>query len=145
MSVNMRVTGLQQLMKVYDRVQYKDVELLAKTVAQLQGVKEYIERKLLEMFPNHNQEHFVVELNFGGAGSYNLTINSDEIGSFIYYGTAAHSISSDGPMPLWGGTAFARSVVHPGQESQREEIDQIVADAFEIMWTAGSGGELWAS
>jgi hypothetical protein len=140
-----KVTGLDELMKVYDRMQYKDVEIYARVGAELAAVRDYIDRKLQETFSNHNEDHFVVELNFGGSGSYNLVVTSDEVGTFIYYGTSAHSISSDGPMPLWGGTAFARSVMHPGQESKKEEIDDIVAEAFEIMWSAGEGGTLWAS
>lgn len=141
-----KITGMEKVMKVYDRMQYKDEQLRLKVTAQLYAVKEYIEAGLQELFSEHNDKHFEVQLNFGGSGSYNITIVADDIGKYIYYGTEEHFISSSGPMPLWGGSAFAYSVSHPGQESRQEEIDQIVADAFEIMWTSGEsdGGAIWA-
>lgn len=137
-----RVTGLDQLADLIQDVEIYDDKKIAEIIGELEIAKAYIERELAKLFAHHNEEHFAVELEIIGRNQFIINVYADEVGTFVYYGTSAHPISSDSPMPMYDGEFFARTVSHPGQSPMYDEIDRIVQNAVLVMWMGDAG---WAS
>lgn len=103
----------------------QDISLL-KFAGIVKAAEEMITVELRQLFPDTT--HLDVKMFTYGPNNYEISIVGDEIGSYIYYGTAPHSFKSDSPMPIGEGI-YARSVNHPGTQSRKEEIDAIVQRA----------------
>lgn len=70
-------------------------------------------------------KHFVIQVIPAGTYMVVTLRPKDAVGSYIYKGTKAHSISSSEPMPIGNGR-FSRNVSHPGTASERERINNAV-------------------
>ena len=70
-------------------------------------------------------KHFTVKIQPGPIYMKVVLKPKDSVGSYIYWGTKRHSISSSEPMPI-GNSRFARNVSHPGTDPMKEKIDSAV-------------------
>lgn len=70
-------------------------------------------------------KHFTVKIQPRGGYMMVVLKPKDAVGSYIYWGTRSHSISSPEPMPI-GNNRFARNVSHPGTDPMKEKIDSAV-------------------
>ena len=82
-------------------------------------------RKNLSQAIGDKSKHFIVKIE-PGVGYMKVVLKpKDAVGSYIYWGTKRHSISSSEPMPI-GNSRFARNVSHPGTDSMKQKIDGAV-------------------
>jgi hypothetical protein len=70
-------------------------------------------------------KHFTVKIQPGPLYMKVVLKPKDAVGSYIYWGTRRHSISSSEPMPI-GNSRFARNVNHPGTDPMKQKIDAAV-------------------
>ena len=105
-------------------------------------IEEFLVLGLARIFKN-SAAHFKVHLATDSSNMWEIMIQADEVGAYQYYGTAPHSITSDKPMPINGGVAFAQSVSHPGTEPHIDEVNTLIAEAFIAVKATGGGRGLW--
>lgn len=128
----------QKINQVVTAMESVPASHIAEVAAKTRAVAGFIQYKLKQLYPDN--EHFDVKLS---ADSYNVLeveIIGDQIGRYIYQGTAPHSITSGNPMPIGGGN-FAMSVSHPGTKAQSAEIDAIINEGLAMLILGNSG---WA-
>lgn len=74
-------------------------------------------------------KHFGVKVEPSDNGGMVIDVGPvDDVGNFIYHGTKPHIIKSPNAMFLGGGV-FAHTVLHPGTESMKDEIKEIVSES----------------
>jgi hypothetical protein len=114
-----------------DAMHIQNDVIVLKMRSAIETAKRYIEFELTKMFPG--SQRFTVELRMLAPTSYDVSIFADDVGEYIYYGTAQHSITSNRPMTL-GESRFARNVHHPGTRARKDEIEAIVDKAVAGIW-----------
>lgn len=118
-----------------------ETEYHTKVALLIEEASKYIENELAKLYPE--SDHFKAEAEFLAGGMFKLCLYVDDVGGYIYYGTAPHVISAvNGNSLTIGNTGdFASFVNHPGTASRKDEIDAIVVRAIEVMQLGVSG---WA-
>lgn len=131
-------TDIKNLTKTFDmRMESMQLSSVARAGAAATAMSEYIKVRLQQAFGN--SEHFDVGVTYMSQGMFKVDIMADEIGHYIYHGTASHTITSPKAMPIGEGR-FASKVNHPGTEPKRAEVDAIIQEALIAM---RAGNILW--
>lgn len=119
------------------RMETRELSSIAKAGAAAASMSEFINIRLQQLFGDGR--HFDTTIMYLSQGVFRVDISADEVGTYIYYGTAAHSITSPLAMPL-GDNRFASRVNHPGTPSRKAEIDAIIQEA---MLAFRAGNAVW--
>jgi hypothetical protein len=107
----------EKIMKIERKYKARNVQITFLLVAA-------INRNLSQAI-GEKSKHFTVKVQPMGSYMKVILKPKDAVGSYIYWGTKRHSISSSEPMPI-GNSRFARNVNHPGTDPMKDKIDAAV-------------------
>lgn len=122
-----QVTGQQSLFELEGRL--SAVEASAALNAEVLGLfaKQIMEQKLQQLLGD-KKKHFSVHIVPSLRGVL-IDVNPiDEVGDYLYYGTAPHDEFGIS-MPIGDG-GFANAVYHPGTKAWKPEIDALVGEVM---------------
>jgi hypothetical protein len=120
----MSVENIKAIERASEKIIASDRKYKARNV-QITFVLYAAIRRNLAQAIGDKSKHFVVKIE-PGVGYMKVVLKpKDAVGSYIYWGTKRHSISSSEPMPI-GNSRFARNVSHPGTDSMKQKIDGAV-------------------
>jgi hypothetical protein len=120
----MSVENIKAIERASEKIIASDRKYKARNV-QITFVLYAAIRRNLAQAIGDKSKHFVVKIE-PGVGYMKVVLKpKDAVGSYIYWGTKRHSISSSEPMPI-GNSRFARNVNHPGTDSMKQKIDGAV-------------------
>lgn len=120
--------GIDRLMEEVNRMESR----VTLAVTEIIALGSMMIRSKMKELLGDKAKHFGVSVEPGQENSLTVVVGPvDDIGNFIYHGTKPHIISSPNAMYIGGGV-FAKTVLHPGTESMKDEIRKIVSDAMRL-------------
>lgn len=118
------IENLKGIDRIMNTVSERERKAKARNTLIVLMLRSAIARNLAQAI-GEKSKHFTVTVQPSGRYMSVVLKPKDAVGSYIYRGTRSHYISSSEPMPI-GNNRFARNVMHPGTDSEREKIDNAV-------------------